>query len=315
MSLERNGTRTGQKPDPAGKRRVSLISGLAAAVVVAGAVLCLGLVTAPPRFVARAVFTIDWKTMPTEPTFGAIIKLGDEWRRMVNWELTSLTRTEEQIGDFLDRAGDPNGLPTDRTVVVPKLRKWLGVTVANEPGEVDRVTIQMRDGDPKLAEAIVKAVLQDDVSRIQVHASKRSLFAVLPAPVGLEDIDRREAALREEQRQLQSTNSRPFEAEAQQRYEAILAERNKLELRHVETASGFVANAAGMACNHSIQIVEDAHVLKRSAGRGMRVLFAAVCGGILAGIAGLLMNQIKWAVTASKAPATGNPPAFTPRES
>jgi len=209
-------------------------------VVVAGAVLLIGGAHAPPRFVARAGFVVDWNTMPSVPSDEAAQKVRNDWRKFIISEVTSLPHSEQEISDLLDRAEGFDANQTDKPTLVSKLTRWLRVRLVSQTNDCDRFTIEMRDNDPKVAEAVANWVLRGTVSKLRTEASTGSGLAALRSTANVEDVDQKETDLKKELRELEDNHARPFDDDVEQRHRAIKAELNKLELEHVEAGFGFL---------------------------------------------------------------------------
>jgi len=188
MSKNRNKGWADQRPDAtarqnahrSGRRvRVSPAFGLVPAAIVAGAVLLIGVAASPPRFVARAAFVVDWKSMPSVPDDENAEKVRNEWRNTIIARVTSLPHSDEEISDILDRADDYNNSQTDKAVVISKLRRWLHVDLTGQTDDCDRFVIQMRDNDPGLARTEANGVLHGIVSRLKTESRIGSGAAIL----------------------------------------------------------------------------------------------------------------------------------------
>ncbi len=293
---------------------VLLVFGLVPAVVVAGAVLLVGIAIMPPRFVARAAFVVDWETMPSVPSDENAEKVRINWRKAIIADVTSLPKSEKTIHDFLERCGDLNDSQSNRPVVISKLSRWLRVTMAREPDNVDRFTIEMRDNDSKWAEAVVDAVLQDDLSRLDTQAKTGSGVAAGRSWANVAEVIQKKADLEKELRELENTYSRPFDDAVAQRCESIKQELQKLEVDHLESGLSLLANSAGIVFNDSIKVGEATHVERLKAGLGLLVVLVAVGLGGTAGFAGLLTRKGVLAGTTSNAKAIRQPPPINQYE-
>ena len=80
--------------------------GLVPAAIVAGAVLLISAAASPPKFVARAAFVVDWKSMPSMPDAENAARARNEWRSTIITKVTSLPHSSEEVSDILDRADD-----------------------------------------------------------------------------------------------------------------------------------------------------------------------------------------------------------------
>jgi hypothetical protein len=142
------------------------------------------------------------------------------------------------------------------------------------------------------------------VARTRGTVSKRSLLTSFPSLADAGDVDHREAELRQELGRLEQSASRPFPDAVQQRYDALKAELNQLELQHVETTSGFMANVAGMVLDRSVQIAEEPHILKPRSSSAVLAVLAAIAWGIAAGMLGFGLHKIVLVLSMAVPPAT-----------
>lgn len=161
------------------KDRVSPAFGLVPATIMAGVVLLIGVVVSPPRFVARAAFVVDWKSLSSVANDENAEKARNEWRNAVIAKVTSLPHSEEEVSDVLDRAGDLANRQTDKVAVILKLHRWLRVDLTSQTDDNDWFVIQMRDNDPSLAQTEVNWVLQGIVSGLKTESRIGSGAAIL----------------------------------------------------------------------------------------------------------------------------------------
>jgi hypothetical protein len=287
--------------------RVSPAFCLVPAAIVAGIVLLMGFAASPPRYVARAAFVVDWKSIPSVPDDEQAQKIRNEWRNTIITEVTSLPHSDEEVSDILDRADDLSNSQTDKAAAFSKLRRWLHVDLTSQSDDCDRFVIQMRDNDPSSAKAEANWVLLGVVSRLKTESRIGSGAAILRSNANVEDVIQKEDELKQEKQKLEATYPQPFPDHVQQRYEQIGAEPNKLELEHMQTGFGSLMNLGDAFLNDSIKVDEEVHVEKRSAGYGLGILFAAVCLGSMTGVAGLLMRRLASAVTMLKTATSGVP--------
>jgi len=299
-------------PDPVRRVPSWLAFGLVPAVIVAGAVLLISIASTPPRFVARAIFEVDWKSMPSVPNDPQAEESRDKWRKQIISKVTSLPQSKQKISDLLDRVDGFNGSQTDRAAVISKFQRWLRFKLANQTADSDRFIVEMRDADPDSAKAEANWATHGIVAGLRTESRFGSGLAALRSYSNVDDIIEKEDALREEQRKLDYTYSPPFPDDVQERYEQIESELNKLEQEHMEAGFGLLFNFRDALSNDSIKLVDEAHVEQGGAGYWLGVLFAAALLGCAAGVAGLLTRRVVTGIMRPKAASTGAPPVIAP---
>jgi hypothetical protein len=249
-------------PTPRRGVRPSFAFGVIPAAVVATMILLIGIVTAPPRYIARASFVVDWNSLRSVLNDEMADKLRNDCRTAFIAEVTSLPDSEPELSDVLDRAGDFSGSQTDKAAVISRLHKRLRVTLAGQADDGDLFAIEMRDDDSRVARAAADWVLQGTVSKLKAEVKAGSGFAAL------------------------RSRATPDGAQLEQR-----------PFNHAEAGFGAMSNLGGVLFIDPIKLVKPAQVEERGIGRGWCVLLAAVVAAVVAGGLGLLLRQLILAVT------------------
>lgn len=164
------------------KARRTVFFSLLPAMITAGLVLFIGIATAPPRYVARASFVVDWNILAPAPDAGGGETLRSDPRSTLSAEVASLPDSEQGLSDVLDRAGDFGGLRADKAAVLAKLHKRLRVNQASQTGHNDLFTIEMRDNDPVAAQMAANWVLRGTVSKLKAAAKTGNGLMALRTP-------------------------------------------------------------------------------------------------------------------------------------
>jgi hypothetical protein len=142
-------------------------------------VLLISAAVSPPKFVARAAFAVDWKSMPSMPDDENAERARNEWRSTIITKVTSLPHSSEEVSDILDRADDLASRQADKAAVISKFRRWLRVDLTSQTDDCDQFVIQMRDNDPSLAQAEANWVLHGIVSRLKTESRIGNGAAIL----------------------------------------------------------------------------------------------------------------------------------------
>jgi hypothetical protein len=250
------------------KRRPGwLVSGLLPAVMVGFVVIAIGMIARPPAYVARATFAVDWNEMASVFGDDNAEKVRALVRKGIITETTALPQSNE-LSDMLDPDGTLN---TDqRAALTAKVRKSLSVTLSRQTEEQDCFAIEFRAGDATQAEAVVQHVLRGQLSDLNNQAFVIILAAAARSKSNLDDIKERQA------REQRESENRGSSASEWQEFEAGLS---------------LAKNALGMFLKPA-KVVQEVRVENSVGSHVVKVLFAAVYIGGLAGVAGLGFRKV-----------------------
>jgi hypothetical protein len=171
----------GRQRPPRPERRVHspMAFALIPAAIAAAAVLLFGILSTPPRYIARASFAVDWSSLPLTSGDERTEKLRNDCRATFLARVGSLHESESEIGKVLDSAGDFPGNPAAKAAVIPKLHKHLQVTLDSQTDEGDLFTIETLDDDPDAARLAANWVMQGTLSELKAIAEAGSNASAL----------------------------------------------------------------------------------------------------------------------------------------
>lgn len=304
-------------PAPKSKRQpgwIILTRGLVPAAVAGGSILILGLAAAPPRHVARAVFTVDWKKMPDVSTDNQATQLQKLWRKSVSTymsqaqgqaEAEAIVAEINQPDFFAALTGNkkPPVLANEATAVVA-IKRHLRVTDSPLSATTDRVVVQMRDNDPQRALAVVGCVVSNRLSKMAKQKLLGSLIAAGLDP-NQERIDGEMDSIRRQLRDIES------DVELDNADPATIQKYNALRRRLGELSNKKEALKTQRFLdlfNNPITLVEDAHVVK--GGAAFYVLVLLFAGVVAAGACGIGLGLARRSAARDTTPPTLKPPVI-----
>lgn len=177
-----------QNEAPHSRRRGSaaLAFSLAPAAVVACAVLLIGIFTIPPRYVAHAVFEVDWNVLRSVSNDAMMEAVHSDKRAAFIAEMIRLPDSEQGLSELLDHVDDLKGSQADKAAVMAKLQKRLRVSLTGQTDNGDQFTIETRDDEPGAARASANRVLQGIVSKLKAGANAGGSSAAWHSLAGAE---------------------------------------------------------------------------------------------------------------------------------
>lgn len=277
-------------PGAAKRRGNPLMLGLIPALAVGFLVLAIGLIARPPAYVARASFAVDWNEMAAVFGDENAEKVRELVRKGIIAETTALPKSKE-----LSSILDPDGtLSSDqRAALTTKVGDSLHITLTSQTEDKDCFAIQFRTKDATQAKMVVQRVLRGRLSDLNDQAFVLSLAGAARAKSDLDDLSKQQA------------NDR----------ESPDGDTSASEWKQLQAGLSLAKNAVGMFLSPA-KMVEDVHVENTVGSHVVRVLFAAVLFGGMAGIAGLGLGKVTIATktprSSERAIAPGVPPKLTP---
>lgn len=294
------------------KRQTTVLFGLIPALLIAGAVLLLGLAKKPPRFTARAAFAVDWNSMPSVPNDKQADKVRTAWRHRIVTEVLQLPNSEGAIVDILERADALSNNQDKNGAVIAELKRGLRVKLLNQTAGCDQFSVEVQNNDTNFARAGAQGILQGTMARLKDEAKTAGGLAALRSSANVQDVIRHKDDLKTERRKLQEAGSLLSRERASQRLQEIDAELFALELDHAVAGLGFLGNLFGVVSTEGVKVIEKVQVEKRGAGYEISILFIAVILGCSTGAAGLLTHRLlQTELATNKTSSDVPPPALT----
>jgi len=158
---------------PRTRRKMSpmLAYGLIPAAGAVSITLLAGMFTAPPRFVARAAFVVDWNAEPGGSITGTTSR---DNRTMFITQMASLPHSEPELSELLEGTPGRGGNPADQGVALGRLQRYLRVTRTAQSDQEDGFAIETMDDDPGTAQAAANWVLEGAIAKLRDGANAGS---------------------------------------------------------------------------------------------------------------------------------------------
>jgi len=290
---------------------VILLFGFVPALFVGAAVLATGVAARPPKFTARAMFLVDWNTMPSVPNDEQAQKFRANWRKSLIAEITGLPNSDDEISDVIDRAAALKIAPTNRAALAVSLKNWLSVRLVSQTNECDLFLIELRGGDTNAAQTSASVALHGIVAKLSAEARLASGMGALRSHANVDDVINTKADLGQEIQRLKRGNTPPYPKAVRERLTQLEAKMNNAEFDHMDAGLSLLSNLAGTIWNNSIQIVEEAHVVRADGRRGARVVQSAAVFGGFAGAVGLGLRLLILAILKPSTSVGCVPPYLT----